>query len=119
MNYNAIMRIPRFYCPDISSDVLEIHDQKIIHHLIKVLRARQGQSVVLFDGNGKTLECEIKEIEKKINAKYTYQTLAPYGVIKDLTLEGSVLVVAMVEIACRLLLIYLLKMTYYQQAVKN
>ena len=53
MNYNAIMRIPRFYCPDISSDVLEIHDQKIIHHLIKVLRARQGQSVVLFDGNGK------------------------------------------------------------------
>ena len=50
MNYNAIMRIPRFYCPDISSDVLEIHDQKIIHHLIKVLRARQGQRVVLFDG---------------------------------------------------------------------
>ena len=64
MNYNAIMRIPRFYCPDISSDVLEIHDQKIIHHLIKVLRARQGQSIVLFDGNGKTFECEIKEIEK-------------------------------------------------------
>ena len=64
MNYNAIMRIPRFYCPDISSDVLEIHDQKIIHHLIKVLRARQGQRVVLFDGNGKTFECEIKEIEK-------------------------------------------------------
>jgi len=64
MNYNAIMRIPRFYCPDISSDVLEIHDQKIIRHLIKVLRARQGQSVVLFDGNGKTFECEIKEIEK-------------------------------------------------------
>ncbi len=58
------MRIPRFYCPDISSDVLEIHDQKIIRHLIKVLRARQGQSVVLFDGNGKTFECEIKEIEK-------------------------------------------------------
>ena len=58
------MRIPRFYCPDISSDVLEIHDQKIIHHLIKVLRARQGQCVVLFDGNGKTFECEIKEIEK-------------------------------------------------------
>ena len=58
------MRIPRFYCPDISSDVLEIHDQKIIHHLIKVLRARQGQSIVLFDGNGKTFECEIKEIEK-------------------------------------------------------
>ena len=58
------MRIPRFYCPDISSDVLEIHDQKIIHHLVKVLRARQGQSVVLFDGNGKTFECEIKEIEK-------------------------------------------------------
>jgi len=52
-------------------------------------------------------------------SEYTYQTLAPYGVIKDLTLEGSVLVVAMVEIACRLLLIYLLKMTYYQQAVKN
>ena len=48
------MRIPRFYCPDISSDVLEIHDQKIIHHLIKVLRARQGQCVVLFDGNGKS-----------------------------------------------------------------
>ena len=66
MNYNAIMRIPRFYCPDISSDVLEIHDQKIIHHLIKVLRARQGQRVVLFDGNGKTFECEIKEIEKTI-----------------------------------------------------
>ncbi len=64
MNYNAIMRIPRFYCPDISSDVLEIHNQKIIHHLIKVLRARQGQSVILFDGNGKTFECEIKEIEK-------------------------------------------------------
>lgn len=60
------MRIPRFYCPDISSDVLEIYDQKIIHHLIKVLRARQGQSVVLFDGNGKTFECEIKEIEKNI-----------------------------------------------------
>ena len=58
------MRIPRFYCPDISSDALEIHDQKIIHHLIKVLRARKGQSVVLFDGNGKTFECEIKEIEK-------------------------------------------------------
>ena len=58
------MRIPRFYCPDISSDVLEIHDQKIIHHLIKVLRARQGQRVVLFDGSGKTFECEIKEIEK-------------------------------------------------------
>ena len=58
------MRIPRFYCPDISSDVLEIHDQKIIHHLVKVLRARQGQSIVLFDGNGKTFECEIKEIEK-------------------------------------------------------
>ena len=58
------MRIPRFYCPDISSDFLEIHDQKIIHHLIKVLRARQGQRVVLFDGNGKTFECEIKEIKK-------------------------------------------------------
>ena len=58
------MRIPRFYCPDISSDVLEIHDQKIIHHLVKVLRARQGQNVVLFDGNGKTFECEIKKIEK-------------------------------------------------------
>ena len=30
----------------------------------RVLRARQGQCVVLFDGNGKTFECEIKEIEK-------------------------------------------------------
>ena len=69
MNYNAIMRIPRFYCPDISSDVLEIHDQKIIHHLIKVLRARQGQSVVLFDGNGKTFECEIKE---KIDEEFIF-----------------------------------------------
>ncbi len=48
-----IMRNPRFFVSfDISSDRIEIHDVDIVHQIVRVLRMRDGQELILCNGDG-------------------------------------------------------------------
>lgn len=54
----------RFYCPDITDDVITLTGSEA-HHLIHVMRAKIGETVVLFDGAGSESLCKIEEIGKR------------------------------------------------------
>jgi len=47
------MAIPRFYCPaDLVSDTTVALPSETAHHAVRVLRLKEGASIVLFDGRG-------------------------------------------------------------------
>ncbi|MBI5153545.1 MAG: hypothetical protein HZA36_03760 [Parcubacteria group bacterium] len=47
------MRIPRFFVSfDLSQDRIEIRDADIVHQIVRVLRMRDGQELVLCNGDG-------------------------------------------------------------------
>ena len=58
------MKRHRFYCPSITGDKA-ILDQIETHHLAHVLRLGQGDSIEIFDGQGRTAMGTIESISKK------------------------------------------------------
>lgn len=69
------MLIPRLYLPDLkqlcsssSSTTIELTDEKVLHHFVKVLRLRIDQKIELFDGLGSYIKCTIIKIDKQVIA---------------------------------------------------
>jgi 16S rRNA (uracil1498-N3)-methyltransferase len=58
------MRLVRLYQADIEGDTVAL-DERNHHHLVKVLRAKTGQAVELFDGNGRWAKGELSELSTK------------------------------------------------------
>ena len=59
-----MLRKERIYFPSASS-LLEIRDIDVIHKLNDVLRRKKGQSLLIFDGQGKEYEARIKSQQKR------------------------------------------------------
>ncbi len=57
------MRIPRFFCPDLSSSTVQL-DPSESHHLAHVLRIKTGETVELFDGRGYLASARVSSIHK-------------------------------------------------------
>lgn len=57
------MRIPRFFCPDLSSPNVQL-DSSESHHLVHVLRLKTGDIVELFDGMGRLASGRVSSICK-------------------------------------------------------
>ena len=56
----------RFYlAPDLVSEVEIMLDQRESHHAVNVLRVRDGERVVVMDGVGTEIMCEVASVEKK------------------------------------------------------
>ena len=69
------MLIPRLYLPDLkqlcsssSSTIIELTDEKVLHHFVKVLRLQIDQKIELFDGLGSYIKCTIIKIDKQVIA---------------------------------------------------
>ena len=69
------MLIPRLYLPDLkqlcsssSSTTIELTDEKVLHHFVKVLRLQIDQKIELFDGLGSYIKCTIIKINKQVIA---------------------------------------------------
>ncbi len=60
------MRITRVFVPEslIVDDTLTI-DNDSAHHLINVLRVKQDQPLVLFNGDGNEYSAQINEVQKR------------------------------------------------------
>ena len=58
------MRLVRLYQADIEGDTVTLDDRNH-HHLVKVLRARAGQPVELFDGKGRWTKGELSDLSTK------------------------------------------------------
>ena len=58
------MRTPRIMCEELSAPTVNYTNIKQIHHLAKVLRAKPGDLVQLFDGRGSFAEGIINELTK-------------------------------------------------------
>jgi len=59
-----MLRKERIYFPSASS-LLEIKDIDVVHKLNDVLRRKKGQSLLVFDGQGKEYEARIKSQQKR------------------------------------------------------
>jgi len=60
------MRIPRIYTPaSLSSDVTIELDENAFSHAVRVLRLKQGDSLILFNGEGGEFEAELADVQKK------------------------------------------------------
>jgi len=57
------VRIPRFFCPDLSSSMVLL-DPSESHHLAHVLRLETGETVELFDGRGRLAFARVSSIHK-------------------------------------------------------
>lgn len=60
------MRIPRIYTPVplAAGTTLEL-DENAFNHAVRVLRLRQGDAVILFNGTGGDYEAQLVEVQKK------------------------------------------------------
>ena len=60
------MRTPRLYADTIGQATDEVSlSERNHHYLSRVLRAKPGQIIRLFDGRGRTCEATVKEIRKR------------------------------------------------------
>ena len=60
------MRIPRLYADHFSHAIGEVSlSERNHHYLSRVLRAKPGQMIRLFDGCGRTSEATVKAISKR------------------------------------------------------
>lgn len=57
------MKMPRFFCPDLSSEEVILEPSES-HHLADVLRLGKGDCVELFDGKGKSAQAEVVWVRK-------------------------------------------------------
>ncbi len=60
------MRVPRIYTPATlnSGDSIEL-DENAFSHAVRVLRLKQGDSLILFNGQGGEFEAELTDVQKK------------------------------------------------------
>lgn len=87
------MSIPRFYCPQIQGDSLQL-DESESHHALHVLRLKSNDAIEVFDGAGRvaqaiiaeagrrTVRCDIRELqthEPPQRPKLTVAAAAPRG----------------------------------------
>lgn len=57
---------PRFFCPDPIPETGELRlPEALVHHAVRVLRARTGEPVVLFDGRGGAFAATLRERDKQ------------------------------------------------------
>ena len=64
--YNTIMSLPRFYCPiPLSADSRVALPEAAARHACRVLRLREGDDLVLFDGNGGEYAVSIAVVERE------------------------------------------------------
>lgn len=56
----------RIYCPakNITTNKIIISDKKQLHHLVTVMRHKQGDGLFVFDGESKEYECAIDKLAK-------------------------------------------------------
>ena len=56
----------RFYIPaeQCSGDLIQLTDDEA-HHATRVLRIATGESVVVLDGVGHTMDCDVREVTKR------------------------------------------------------
>jgi 16S rRNA (uracil1498-N3)-methyltransferase len=60
------MRIPRFYCPQLQQDDMQLELPESVHrHAVQVLRLKPGARIRLFDGKGLECEAELTVVEKR------------------------------------------------------
>jgi len=60
------MRIPRIFTPsDLNSGTSIELDENAFNHAVRVLRLKQGDSLILFNGHGGEFEAELAEVQKK------------------------------------------------------
>ncbi|ALP54692.1 16S rRNA methyltransferase [Candidatus Tenderia electrophaga] len=60
------MRIPRIHTPAPLADGATIAlDEDAFNHAVRVLRLKQGDSIILFNGSGGEYEAELIEVQKK------------------------------------------------------
>ncbi|MGQ8364832.1 16S rRNA (uracil(1498)-N(3))-methyltransferase [Glaciecola sp. 1036] len=77
------MRISRFYYSDVITVDAEITlPDDLTHYISNVLRAKVGQPIVLFNGNGCDYPCEIIEAQKRkitvlVNSQISLQVESP------------------------------------------
>lgn len=69
------MRIHRVFVPKLQKGIVTLHGQEA-HHLIRVLRVNQGQSVKAFDGQGFEAEGIIQDLDG-LNVTLKLQTPKP------------------------------------------
>lgn len=73
--------LPRFYCPDIAADSLQLTGPEA-HHAVHVLRLRPGARVELFDGRGLVAMAEISSASRSalamsVQSRRTVQRIGP------------------------------------------
>ncbi len=69
----------RFYVPpeQCSGDVLQLTDDEA-HHATRVLRIETGESVIVLDGAGHTIDCEVREVTKRsVTLRVKQKTFSP------------------------------------------
>ena len=69
----------RFYLPptQCGGDVVQLSDGEA-HHALRVLRLQAGATVVVLDGIGHTLDCEVREITKRhVTLAVRHRTFSP------------------------------------------
>lgn len=60
------MRIPRIYTPSTLNSGANIElDENAFSHAVRVLRLKQGDSLILFNGQGGEFEAELSDVQKK------------------------------------------------------
>ena len=109
------MRKPRIFCPELTAPNYKCTNIKQIHHLAKVLRLQQDDSVEFFDGKGSVATGKIQEIGRahinfhvndilSIQNPYqkSYQAIIPYLKRENLIISLQKLV----ELGVNSILIY-------------
>ncbi|HHJ80286.1 MAG TPA: RsmE family RNA methyltransferase, partial [Candidatus Tenderia electrophaga] len=68
------MRIPRIYTPSPlnSSETIEL-DENAFNHAVRVLRLKQGDNLILFNGKGGEFAAELTEVQKKRASAHIHQ----------------------------------------------
>lgn len=76
------MRVPRFYCPELSDSQQHIELPDSVHrHAVQVLRLKPGAEIRLFDGKGHEVLATLSEVNKR-------QSLALIGATIQTQLES-------------------------------
>jgi len=62
----STMRIPRFYCPELTPDLDVLPLSDAAHrHAVQVLRLKQGDHLAVFDGQGLEYQAVLEQISKR------------------------------------------------------
>ncbi|HNQ24992.1 MAG TPA: RsmE family RNA methyltransferase [Phycisphaerae bacterium] len=80
------MRIPRLYCPDLAAGSPSLPVEEV-HHAASVLRARPGEPVVLFDGEGHEARAVFERVgSRRVEVRIEERMSRPFDLPCRLTL---------------------------------